>query len=88
MTVNFDKNNPGNRKGFKYDWKQITADLRARPGKWAVVEGENVSHDQRAALATALRLKRGGVQGAKPGEFEATVRGTEVYARFVGETEE
>lgn len=70
----------------KYDWEKITADLRAHPGKWAVVEGNNTKGTPNSAQAIAQSLRKGRIKGmsAKPGEFEATTRESTVYARYVG----
>ena len=70
--------------GHKYDWDSITAELKQQPGEWAIVEGKGVAGTKGAAGVAARSLRRGEVAGAKPGEFESTVRGTTIYARYVG----
>jgi hypothetical protein len=68
----------------KYDWPAIFAELRANPGVWGVVTGENVTENPAAAQAAARNIRRGNVGDARRGEFEATTRGTTVYARYNG----
>jgi hypothetical protein len=69
-------------------WFQIAAELKARPGEWAIVR-ENVTSN----ISTYIR--RGGSAAFVPaGSFEATARrnGTpgrvDIYARYVGENGE
>lgn len=71
------------RKGYKYDWPKITAELRKHPGKWAVVEGEGTVGTKGSADGAARSLRRG-KRGGNPGDFEAVTRGHTVYARYRG----
>jgi len=75
---------PGSTRSIKYDWATILRDFRENPGTWAVVGGENTANNPGAAQAVARNMRLGRVSDIKPGEFEATTRGTVVYARYVG----
>ena len=88
MAVNFTDEGPGRNPKWKFDWPNIVSTLKSRPGKWAEVTGENTSLNHAAVMATAERLKRGSIAEAPRGEFDATVRGTTVYARYVGPNRE
>lgn len=78
---------PAVTRNGRPDWTTIGAELRARPGEWAIVRVcERIA--QSSNLAYTINR---GLIGAMPyGEFEARSRafGTEhrVYARYVGET--
>lgn len=69
----------------KYDWPVIFAELRANPGVWGIVTGTNVTENTSAAQAVARNIRRGNAGDARRGEFDATTRGTTIYARYLGE---
>lgn len=87
MTVAFDDSEPGNKKGYKYDWKEIAAQLKSHPGKWGIVSADGVKETTAAAMATARRIKIGNFQGGEPGAYDATVRRTTIWARYVKDQE-
>ena len=68
----------------KYDWKMITTELKANPTQWGVITGDGTKGTVQAAQAAARNIRNGAVAGIKVGDFEATSRGTVVYARYVG----
>ena len=60
------------------NWPAIAQALRANPGAWAKVEG---------AEHVAMSIRRGRLQAFRPvGHFEATLRQGQVFARYVGES--
>lgn len=70
-------------------WEAIFAQLRERPGVWALVavmakapDRKHGAHER--AAAQARNIRNGRVGGAAPGEFEAVARKERVYARYVG----
>ncbi len=68
-------------KKQKYDWPQISRDLRARPGEWARVVDPAPS--KRAAQDVTRYIKRGSVN-MPPGVFGALTRDDVVYAKYIG----
>lgn len=66
-------------------WGPIVAELRTRPGEWAVVA---VKPTAAAAATVAAHMRRGIYTGMSRGEFEAMARTVDgeyrVYARYVG----
>jgi hypothetical protein len=61
---------------------RIAAALRARPGEWARVK---VYGSPGSARVYAHQINHGGTEPFRPaGAFEATTRGCDVWARFVG----
>jgi hypothetical protein len=64
-------------------WAEVAAELRARPGEWAVVY-EGASNN-----ALPDRIKAGKAGFTPAGAFEATLRGAgraqATYARYVGD---
>lgn len=81
--MEFSENIPADGRN-KYDWPTILAELRANPGMWGVITGQKVLENRSAAQATARALRRGMVADAHKDIFEATTRGTTVYARYMG----
>jgi hypothetical protein len=70
----------------KYNWDDIISKLKDNPGKWGVVEPEKpISPAPHAVLSTALRIKKGRISGMEPGEYDATVRKNQLYARYIGD---
>lgn len=71
-------------KRSKY-WQDVAAQLRERPGRWALV----LEGDFNAAGGIAGMIKAGRLAAFRPaGEFQAltrTVGSCSVYARYVGE---
>lgn len=67
-----------------YDWVGIQEALRANPEQWALIEGHNIKGTNASAQATTRNINWGRIAGMAKGEFEATTRGTKVYARYVG----
>jgi len=76
---------PAGRRYSKTKWSAIAAQLRSRPGEWAVV---NTQRTVGPAANVASGLRRGAYRDMTPGQFEVkcTAVGDEyrVYARFVG----
>jgi hypothetical protein len=68
----------------RYDWKNITAQLKAKPGDWAIIEAEGAKGTNSAAQATSRNIRNGRIKGIKAGEFDAVTRGSVVYARYIG----
>ena len=68
------------KKHRVHKWEVIAAQLRNRPGKWALVEVKE-NHESATALASALRHKKLKIG---PGQFETTTRDHKVYMRYVG----
>lgn len=67
----------------KYDWYATAAALRNRPGEWAIVIASGEAHSKRAAQDVARYIRNGSGNMPK-GMFEATTRGDEVFARYIG----
>lgn len=70
------------RRDKKYDWVAIFAELRANPGRWALVSDD-------APVSMTTNIKRGRYVGGADGEFEAVTRESKnyrgkIYARYVG----
>jgi hypothetical protein len=80
VTVEWREPTPNIRGEGKYS--QAAAELRANPGKWAVIK--KCSSDS-VARNIAHAIRRRGLKAFKSGGFEAVARGVEVFARFVGE---
>lgn len=73
----------------RYDWNTITAELRANPGKWGIVEPvEGTKSTTSSAQATSRNIRNGRIKGLSKGEFDAVTRGATVYARYVGASTE
>lgn len=90
--IRWEEPTPGRHRGNlgvgRSRYEAVAAELRANPGRWALIyEAEG---DSRAALATHIRM--GQVQCFSPcGDFDAVSRRIEgverVYARYVGDGE-
>ena len=81
---------PNRRQSKAARWASVAAELRARPGEWAVIEetGTNTT-----TASTVQYIKKGDGPFAPIGAFEAISRSergenrlikTQVYARYVG----
>ncbi len=70
------------------EWGTIAAELREHPEQWAEIE-ENPDRNgyDRTFLAKASYITKGKSPHMPKGEFEAMVRGTKLYARYVGSRE-
>lgn len=73
------------RRRVKYDWDRILGELRANPGRWALVAED-------APVSMSTNIKKGTYANSVRGEFEAVVRESnnfrgKVYARYVGGAE-
>lgn len=85
MPVDFETSGPPRDPTHKYDWSNITRRLRNRPKDWGIVRPETGGDTTYgAARQVAFRIKTGRIPGAVKGEFEAAVRDTTIYARYVG----
>lgn len=77
---------PPKRKLRKHQWAEIAAELRARPGRWAIVRTGPAT--QLSTNATAI--KQGAHSAFRPGgTFDACTRWngyqTDLYARYIGD---
>lgn len=74
-----------NTPGRTTKWRKIAAELKANPGRWAVVD---TKANQHLSAQSAYLINRGQLAGLSPGEFEAVSRLVDgearVYARYVG----
>lgn len=77
---------PPDAKGAarKSKWREISDELRSRPGDWALVA-------EHVAMSMVTMIKNGRIAGMPAGEFEAVGRNSDtparrcdVYARYVG----
>ena len=60
------------------------AALRQRPHEWALIHS---AETRGTASSTASHVRHGGLGCFRPaGTFEATVRGRDVWARYIGES--
>jgi len=85
MPVTFNDDDPFKPR-YKYDWDNITGELKQNPGRWGVVEAVvPVAETPGAAQATAKKFRTGVIAGVEAGEYEVTTRGSTIYARYVGE---
>lgn len=66
------------------NWVDIAAQLRARPGEWAKIR---TFPSKGSAGASATHIKKGTYEAMRPaGAFDATSRGCDVWARYIGGT--
>ncbi len=86
---------PNRRQNKATRWAPVAAELRARPGEWAVIEETS---NQTSTAATVQYVKKGDGPFAPLGAFDAISRTerlpkgpgggaltvTKVYARYVG----
>lgn len=81
---------PPSNQGPRGKWGAVAAELKAHPGKWALI-AEGIKH----ASTVSNGVKTGKIKAFEPaGEFEATTRSTtpkdggprvfDVYARYIG----
>jgi hypothetical protein len=62
-------------------WVPVFEALRAKPGEWAKIRtGKNYS----SVRNMAQYIRTGNYVGSVAGEFEATTRGCDLWARYVG----
>lgn len=70
---------------MSYDWPCIAADLKMRPGVWAIVA---VPRNAGLAGQMAKHIRQSAYEAMHGAQFEATARTVEaehrVYARYVG----
>jgi hypothetical protein len=65
-------------------WLPEAAELRACPGKWALLCTKPVKPGHQMALA----IRKGGLKAFRPaGTFDAVCRKGKVYVRYLGEQE-
>lgn len=70
-------------RGFQTAWVDVATSLRARPGEWAKIA---TKPNPAAAHMMANHISNGVLKAFRPpGEFEATSRGCDTWARYVGE---
>lgn len=83
MTLKWEEPDP-TPSGTGTVWAQVAAELKARPGQWALVlemESGNVKLNN-----TGRTIRSGATVPFRPaGSFEAIVQRGKLYARFVGE---
>ena len=73
--------NDGTIRG-KVDWYSIADQLRSRPGEWAKIR---TATTKGTAGGTVRRIRIGKFKAFTPaGSFEATGRGVDIWARYVG----
>lgn len=84
-TIKFETPEPARSGKPRHDWAEIAAQLRKRPGEWAVI-------DEDCPKTQGVTFSRGGNKAFRPvGAWEFTVRGAsksraeKLYGRFVGE---
>ncbi|MGS2809488.1 hypothetical protein [Nocardia sp. MW-W600-9] len=66
-------------------YQEEASGLRDNPGKWGLVL---TAATTKSAVAQASAIRTGGLRAFTPaGAFEATNRGSDVYARFITTTE-
>lgn len=69
-------------------WADVAEELRAQPGRWAVVRDKSSGVKPNGFFTYASRIRRGTGPFAPAGSFEAVVRDVDgemrVFARFVG----
>lgn len=67
---------------FRTEWQAVAAELKDHIGQWAKVAHKET---QSAASGLATNIKAGRLAAFRPaGHFEAAMRGTDVWARYVG----
>ena len=81
----------GPRRRIESRWKPVADALKARPGRWAVVE--EVEPGRRSNTGLASRISFGQLKCFTPaGDFEAVSRRVgavqRTYARYLGDGEE
>lgn len=77
------------RRGTQADLDVMTSELRAHPGRWAVVREYGLDDGRKNAYPYTALLKRGRIKAFTPvGDWEATTRTDgeviKVYARYIG----
>jgi hypothetical protein len=84
-TIKFETPEPARSGKPRHNWAEIAAQLRKRPGEWAVI-------DEDCPKTQGGNFSRGGNKAFRPvGAWEFTVRGAsksraeKLYGRFVGE---
>jgi hypothetical protein len=74
---------PPDRKNRGICWTSESSELRQNPGRWALL---TTKPTPRAAWSTVWAINTGHLTAFRPaGHFEAYSRGTDVYARYLGE---
>ena len=73
---------PEPTRGRNGKYTEFADALRGRPGEWAIWPVK-LKNDLTARTVTAS-VRRGTLKNFPAGQFEATQRGTTVYARYVG----
>lgn len=84
MTKDLNWQEPPERKkgGAISKQDRIVGALRANPGRWALI---HTAPNRQAAYAYSSWRKRGLSPAWTPtGDFDVTVRGLQVYARYIG----
>ena len=79
---------PPRRYVRRFDWGTVLPVLRNNKGSWAMLTPEGEPNTKTTAYSFARNLRYGAIAGTTRGEFETTIRGTDVYARYVGLPEE
>lgn len=79
--VKFGELPPAGRESQIQHVREAVAELKARPGEWAIVARK----PKQTSANSFARKVRDGIGSWRPaGAFEAAVRGTDVWARYVG----
>lgn len=69
----------------KRKWTAEAAELRTRPGQWAVIDTKTAQH---AADSMAYAINIAQLKAFQPaGDYEACARGKSVYVRYLGDGE-
>lgn len=76
---------PPTRRGPPADAVLVEAvkEMQGRPLEWKLVKSYQ---SQSQASFTARKFREGGVTWGPVGLYEATVRGTDLYVRYMGES--
>ena len=79
--VEFGELPPDGRGRSGYDWDAVAKELKAHPSAWAKV---HTCENKQKAGNSARQIRRGGPSFRPAGQFEATARGLDVWARYIG----
>lgn len=78
----------GHKRGPSKEWIEVAEQLKAKPDRWAKVRHKKVT-DNKSAHGVAVRMRNGSLVAFAPaGSFKVEVRGSEVWACYVGESTE
>lgn len=63
-------------------YREVAEALREAPGKWALLPREYGSEN--SAKSSAANIRRGRIQAMPEGQYEAVVKGSKIWVRYVG----